>query len=79
MQNLYPQNYSDEVSIVAQEQSFAFKSIRQENTDVYNRLHSIAEDAAFVSYVVRSYPNFRVYRTLQSFLSNNLCDTIYFS
>ena len=38
------------------------KTIRQETTDAYNRLHSIAEDAAFVSLVAQSYPNFLVYR-----------------
>ncbi|KAG1854203.1 initiator tRNA phosphoribosyl transferase [Suillus subalutaceus] len=36
--------------------SLAFSELRKESQDIYNRIHSIAEDAAFVDQVYRSYP-----------------------
>jgi len=41
-------------------QSDAFKAIRKESLDVFNRLHSIYEDASFVSSIARAYPSFPV-------------------
>jgi tRNA A64-2'-O-ribosylphosphate transferase len=40
--------------------SEAFKAIRKESLDVFNRLHSIDEDASFVSSIARAYPTFPV-------------------
>ena len=40
------------------------REIRQECNDTYNRLHSIAEDAVFVSQIARLYPAFKVYGML---------------
>ena len=39
------------------------KEIRQESNDVYNRLHSIAEDATFISQIARLYPAFKMFGT----------------
>ncbi|KAG2159192.1 tRNA A64-2'-O-ribosylphosphate transferase [Suillus bovinus] len=36
--------------------SLAFSELRKESQDLYNRIHSIAEDAAFVDQVYQSYP-----------------------
>lgn len=36
--------------------SLAFSELRKELQDLYNRIHSIAEDAAFVDQVFQSYP-----------------------
>ncbi|KIK39166.1 hypothetical protein CY34DRAFT_808594 [Suillus luteus UH-Slu-Lm8-n1] len=36
--------------------SLAFSELRKESQDLYNRIHSIAEDAAFVDQVFQSYP-----------------------
>ncbi|KAG2347441.1 initiator tRNA phosphoribosyl transferase [Suillus weaverae] len=36
--------------------SLAFSELRKESQDLYNRIHSIAEDASFVDQVYRSYP-----------------------
>ena len=40
--------------------SEAFKAIRKESLDVFNRLHSINEDASFVSSIAHAYPSFPV-------------------
>ncbi|KAG1739096.1 tRNA A64-2'-O-ribosylphosphate transferase, partial [Suillus paluster] len=37
--------------------ALAFNELRKESQDLYNRIHSIAEDAAFVDQVRRSYPS----------------------
>ncbi|KAG0708686.1 tRNA A64-2'-O-ribosylphosphate transferase [Suillus ampliporus] len=37
--------------------ALAFNELRKESQDIYNRIHSIAEDAAFVDQVRRSYPS----------------------
>ncbi|KAG1725451.1 tRNA A64-2'-O-ribosylphosphate transferase [Suillus lakei] len=36
--------------------SLAFSELRKESQDLYNRIHSVAEDAAFIDQVYRSYP-----------------------
>ncbi|KAG2153244.1 tRNA A64-2'-O-ribosylphosphate transferase [Suillus clintonianus] len=36
--------------------SLAFSELRKESKDIHNRIHSVAEDAAFVDQVHRSYP-----------------------
>lgn len=41
-------------------QSEAFKAIRKECLDVFNRLHSIDEDASFVSSIAHAYSSFPV-------------------
>jgi hypothetical protein len=52
---------SSEPSIIAESKN-ARKEIRQETNDIYNRLHSIAEDAAFISRIAALYPNFFIFR-----------------
>ncbi|OJA19419.1 hypothetical protein AZE42_02264 [Rhizopogon vesiculosus] len=37
--------------------ALAFSELRKESQDIHNRIHSIAEDAAFVDQVRRSYPS----------------------
>lgn len=37
--------------------------IRKESLDIYNRIHSIAEDSLFVARVVENYSEFPVIRT----------------
>lgn len=51
-----------EEPILIAESKSARKQIRHEGHDPYNRLHSIAEDAAFVAHVAAAYPQFKVYR-----------------
>jgi hypothetical protein len=41
-------------------QSGAFKAIRKESLDAFNRLHSIDEDASFVSSIAHAYPSLPV-------------------
>lgn len=41
--------------------------IRRESLDIYNRLHSIEADIAFVNEVRRAYPTFPLIRTVLSF------------
>jgi len=48
--------------LLVSESKNARKEIREESNDTYNRLHSIAEDAAFVSQLARAYPQFKLYR-----------------
>ena len=52
----------------------ARREIRQESNDAYNRLHSIAEDAAFISRMAYLYPAFKMYRTR---LAKMLLETSY--
>lgn len=40
--------------------SEAFKAIRKESLDIFNRLHSIDEDASFASSIAHAYPSFPV-------------------
>lgn len=42
--------------------AIAFSELRKESQDLYNRIHSIAEDAAFVDQVRRSYPSLPLIR-----------------
>jgi len=42
--------------------ALAFTELRKESQDLYNRIHSIAEDAAFVDQVRRSYPSLPLVR-----------------
>jgi len=42
--------------------SLAFSELRKESQDIYNRIHSIAEDAAFVDQVYRYYPRLPLIR-----------------
>lgn len=39
----------------------AFKSIRTASLDIYNRLHSIDEDAAFVSDIADRFPSYPLF------------------
>lgn len=39
--------------------------IRKESLDVYNRIHSIADDSLFVERVVENYSEFPVIRTVR--------------
>ena len=43
-------------------QAQALAHIRKESQDLYNRIHSIAEDAAFVDLVHQEYPDFPLIR-----------------
>lgn len=43
--------------------SSATEALRRESVDIYNRLHSIAEDALFVSSVAAAYPEYPLLRT----------------
>ncbi|KIJ26618.1 hypothetical protein M422DRAFT_191977 [Sphaerobolus stellatus SS14] len=43
----------------------ARKEIRLESNDTFNRLHSIAEDAAFIRQLAQAYPRFRLYPNLR--------------
>jgi hypothetical protein len=54
-------------------QSEAFKAIRKECLDVFNRLHSINEDASFVSSIAHAYPSFPVVGMIADTIS--YCDT----
>jgi len=42
--------------------AIAFSELRKESQDIYNRIHSIAEDSAFVDQVRRSYPSLSLIR-----------------
>jgi len=42
--------------------ALAFSELRKESQDLYNRIHSIAEDDAFVDQVRRSYPSLPLIR-----------------
>ncbi|KAF8526005.1 initiator tRNA phosphoribosyl transferase [Hysterangium stoloniferum] len=55
---------SNEPSLIPESKN-ARKEIRQESNDTYNRLHSISEDAAFISRVANLYPNFKVFPNLR--------------
>lgn len=52
----------------------AFKTIEQDSRNLFNRLHSINEDADFVSKVIEAYPEFpafgmsRTYDSLSEYL-----------
>ncbi|KAF8523245.1 tRNA A64-2'-O-ribosylphosphate transferase [Gautieria morchelliformis] len=50
---------------LARETTHARREIRQESNDAYNRLHSIAEDAAFISRMAHLYPTFKMYPNLR--------------
>ena len=51
-----------------QDQSDILTYIRRESLDVYNRLHSIAEDVEFVNLVHEAYPNLPLLRKSNRFV-----------
>lgn len=50
------------------EEHHALTAIRRESLDIYNRLHSIAEDTAFVYLVHQAYPTFPLLRKSHALL-----------
>jgi Rit1 N-terminal domain len=53
--------------------------IRHESLDIYNRLHSIEADIAFVNQVSAAYPTFPVIRTALSLLFRLLSPLTHFT
>jgi tRNA A64-2'-O-ribosylphosphate transferase len=54
--------------------ALAFSELRKESQDLYNRIHSIAEDAAFVDQVRRSYPALPLIREYRDISSRHAID-----
>lgn len=54
---------------MSQGSSDAFAFLRKESLDIYNRIHSIAEDIHFVDRVHEVYPNLPILRALFRFLA----------
>ena len=62
----------------SQGSSDAFAYLRKESLDIYNRIHSIAEDIRFVDHVREVYPSLPILRAFFCIPSKKLrtdCDT----